>query len=158
MVLKIEKKIRNSLDNTITVTSSGSKFNNIYKFEYVDGERLLLKQEEQDNVYEKIQSFKDDTNIYKILDRVLNHDYSVLDKNQGIGFDNEQFPHSINDYHQYVQECKYKFNTLKPEIKLLFGNNFEKFAHEMQSGNALNVTVNSINNNSVKEEFSDESK
>lgn len=129
--------IRNNLTNTITFSNSGSKLNNVYKFEYRKGVRLLCVQDEKDNIYEKIQSYKDDTNIYKILNRVLQGDYSVLDKNQGIGFDNEHFPKSINDYHEYVQRCKYKFNTLSPDIKLLFGNNFEQFAHEMQNGTAI---------------------
>lgn len=66
----------------------------------------ILKENGVVNVQEKIQSFKDDVDIYKILEKVaLTGDTSILNQKIGSFADLVNLPDNVNDMNEYIKKA-----------------------------------------------------
>lgn len=102
-----------------------------YKEVYLDEENRKGDRElvivGRHNVYDKIQSYKDDVDIYKILAKYSPGDIAALDSNKGFYADVSSMPKSFNDYHNKIIEGERIFNGLPIDFKQEFGNNLNAF-------------------------------
>ena len=99
MKLVIKKYISKKVNYGMT-SPTGNGYENKYRQHYDDkGVRSLVLTEDREPVYKKIQSFAEDTNIYKILSRYFGGDVSALDKNKGFYADVRDIPRNFNDFH-----------------------------------------------------------
>ena len=79
------------------------------------------------NIYDRIQSFKEDCDIYSILNRFANGDTSVLSQRVGSFGDYSDIPDNIHDFSKYISELSAKFDKLSPELKeAIQGDNLSK--------------------------------
>lgn len=124
------------------ISTCGSKYENDYKVVYDDKGFADLKVCGRHNVYNKIQSYADDVDIYKIIGRYFNGDVSVLDKNKGFYADLTQIPKNYNDFHNKIVEGQNLFASLPTDFKARFGN-------------SVNAFVNAIYDNSLEKHIED---
>lgn len=118
--------------NGIEVESvSGSPDRPTYKIEYDDKGNRELVVDGVDLVYEKIQSYKADTDIYKILSRYFGGDVSVLDKNKGFYADITQIPRNFNDFHNKIEQGQAIWSGLPTDFKSMFDNDLNKFVNSI---------------------------
>ena len=79
------------------------------------------------NIYDRIQSFKEDCDIYSILNRFANGDTSALSQKIGSFGDYADIPDNIHDFSKYISELSAKFDKLSPELKeAIQGDNLSK--------------------------------
>lgn len=114
-------------------SNCGSRFERVYKEKSIDG-KVTLVFDSTKNVYDIIQSYRDDNNIYKILNRMTQGDYSQLDKNQGNYFDLTSLPKNINDMNDYLLETEKRFNSADPKLKAVFDNNYKVMMNDFENG------------------------
>ena len=69
------------------------------------------------NVYDKIQSYLQDCDIYEILARVSKGEESLLTQNIGTFGDFTQVPDNVHSLVSYLEESKKKLDSLLPETK-----------------------------------------
>lgn len=117
--------------NNEFVSVSGSPERPTYKVEYDDKGNRELVVNGTDLVYEKIQSFKADTDIYKILSRYFGGDVSVLDKNKGFYADITQIPKNFNEFHNKIEQGQAIWSGLPTDFKSMFDNDLNKFVNSI---------------------------
>ena len=127
MKLVIKKFVVKKVNFGLT-SPTGNGYENKYRQHYDDkGVRTLVLTEDKEPVYKKIQSFAEDTNIYKILSRYFGGDVSVLDKNKGFYADIRDIPCNFNDFHNKIVECQNIWNGLATDFKEMFNNDLNQF-------------------------------
>ena len=78
----------------------------------------IIKQIGEQNVYDKIQSYKDDVDIYNILKRFSETgDSSLLNKRVGTFMDIADLPDNIHDFNKMLADAAEKYNNLDESIK-----------------------------------------
>lgn len=78
----------------------------------------IIKEIGIQNVYEKIQSFKDDVDIYNILKRFSETgDSSLLNKRVGAFMDIADLPDNIHDFNKMLDDAAEKYKNLDDSIK-----------------------------------------
>lgn len=78
----------------------------------------IIKQIGEQNVYDKIQSYKDDVDIYNILKRFSETgDSSLLNKRVGTFMDIADLPDNIHDFNKMLDDAVEKYNNLDESIK-----------------------------------------
>lgn len=78
----------------------------------------IIKQIGEQNVYEKIQSYKDDVDIYNILKRFSETgDSSLLNKRVGAFMDIADLPDNIHDFNKMLDDAAEKYKNLDDSIK-----------------------------------------
>lgn len=98
-----------------------------YKVEYdKQGKRHLVISGTED-VYKSIQSFKDDTDIYKIISRYFNGDISAVDPNKGFYADLTGIPKNVHDWFNKTEQAKELYSGLPTDFKIKFGNSINEF-------------------------------
>lgn len=97
-----------------------------YEQKYDDKGIRYLAISGTEDVYNSIQSYKDDVDIYKILKR-LNGDLSQLDSNKGFYADVADVPRDINEFYNKIEEGKNIFASLPTDFKERFGNSVNEF-------------------------------
>ena len=136
------KKIRTRYDFVVGVSKAGNGKNiKTYAYEYNDENLKVLVVKGVDSLYEKIQLHKDDTDIYKILDKYFRGDLSVLDKNKGIYCDVSQLPDNIVDLNNRMLEQQELFAKLPIDIKKLYGNSLGKFSKAINDSTFIDDIV-----------------
>ena len=87
-------------------------------------DKPIIKKIGSVNVYDKIQSYLQDCDIYEILARVSKGEESLLTQNIGTFGDFTQVPDNIHSLVSYLEESKQKLGSLLPETQkaLLSGN------------------------------------
>lgn len=80
-------------------SESGSPLEPIYKERLNEKGKFIGVEPtgEYDNIYEKIQSYKDETDIHTILERYANGDMTVLNARSGKYIDVSAMPNNFND-------------------------------------------------------------
>lgn len=119
----------NTAYNTCTrdslCTPSGEKIITEHREEMdINGRRKLIK-DRKINIYERIQSSKDSTDINNILRRAAEGDYNVLNMVSGNYLDIVDAPSSLAEAQHFVIRAKEEFNSLPKEVKAKFENNAE---------------------------------
>lgn len=83
------------------------------------------------NVFEKIQSFADESNLELILQRCTDlGDFSSLNMRQGDYGDFTDIPKSYIEAHTRLQDMEAKFNELPLETRMKFDNSFSRYLAE----------------------------
>lgn len=126
MVFKSKYKCEHSF-----VSNCGKKTSNIYKQEFSNNGKRSLIICGQSPTYDKIQTFAEDCNIYKIVSRYVGGDVSVIDKNKGFYADITSLPKTFDEFHNKVVEGQNIFNGLPTDLKQRFGNSINEFMHSI---------------------------
>ena len=119
-------------------------------------DKPIIKKIGSVNVYEKIQSYLQDCDIYEILARVSKGEESLLTQNIGSFGDFADVPDNIHSLVSYLQESKEKLDTLLPETQkaLLSGGNIniEDIVKSEVSVQLANLKISNKTNDEVKGE------
>lgn len=97
-------------------SNPGSHFEDTYEFRIVEGVETLVKTGETD-VYERIQSFADSTDINIILARYLNGDITALNQSNGAYFDATNYPKTYAELYDRVKAAETVYNNLPDKVK-----------------------------------------
>lgn len=89
---------------------------------YEDGE-LVFKEKGLTNVYEEIQSFKDQVDIHNIMERYENGDDSALNKVQAMYIDTVDLPKNYAQLYDAVSKANMVFDSMPATIKQEYNNN-----------------------------------
>lgn len=108
---------------------AGTEYEPTYKQDYDEKGVCELIVSGKTNTYEKIQSFAEDTDIYKIIARFVGGDVSVLDKNKGFYADVTEVPDTLSGWHNKIEEGKNIWNGLPTDFKTLFNNDLNQFVN-----------------------------
>uniref|UniRef100_A0AAU8AZ96 Internal scaffolding protein n=1 Tax=Dulem virus 202 TaxID=3145679 RepID=A0AAU8AZ96_9VIRU len=114
-------------------SNPGSEWETEYKERYDENGHPYLVETGKVNVYEKIQSYRDECEIQSILSRYAAGDQTVMNR-PGYYIDTTVLPTSYTEYFNLMQEQKEKFNSLPLNIRKKFNNSFEEWA--ASAGNA----------------------
>lgn len=98
-----------------------------YKERYDDRGVAYLEKVGEINVYEKIQSYRDECDVMSILSRYAAGDETVL-ATPGWYIDTSKLPNSYTEYMNLMKEQREKFENLPLNIRAAFGMSFEKWA------------------------------
>lgn len=131
-------------------SNPGTHFVNRY-IRYNDDKGVpTIKVKEKFDLYNDIQTYKDDNDIYKILARVSG-DISKLDFNKGVYIDVTKLPDNYNDLMNLNFAIKSDFDSLPIKYKELLGNNFNVFYGLAMTGGVQDFIKNVDNNGNYKE-------
>lgn len=126
----------------------------VYDFRKDKQGRTRLVQIDTKDVYKEIQTYKDDTNIYSIIEKCGGiENLSKLDSNKGFFADISDFPDNINDYHNMEDECRYKFSGLPIEIKNKFDNDYNVFMTSLYNGTFDSLLNKDVELKNIESEF-----
>ena len=114
-------------------TDPGSRISNDYQIE-IDkrGHKSLHKVGEHD-IWEEIQSYKEECSIDNILARAAAGDPNALNQRKGFYADITDTPKSLAEAQNNILKLKQGFEKLPAEIRDKFDNSKEKFVMEFGS-------------------------
>lgn len=95
-----------------------------------DGRRILKRDREVD-IYNLIQSHREECEIENIIRRAVEGDYNALNAINGTYADITNCPSSIAEAQQYIINAKEEFEKLPKDIKAKFEFNPEMYVAEM---------------------------
>lgn len=101
-----------------------------------NGHKTIVATGEYTNIYEKIQSHKDECDIAKILERCDVEGYEILNKREAISGDVTMLPTSMLDAAQKLQDMENDFNSLPLDVRRKFNFSFTEYIAE--SGKDIN--------------------
>lgn len=105
----------------------GSMIQEQYKERYDERGVAYLEKVGEVNIYEKIQSYRDECDIMSILSRYAAGDETVL-ATPGWYIDTSKLPSNYTEYMNMMNEQREKFEKLPLNIRAAFGMSFEKWA------------------------------
>lgn len=105
----------------------GNRYETEYKERYDEYGHAYLEEVGKVDVYEKIQSHKEECDISCILAKYAAGDQTVMNR-PGYYIDTTVLPQNITEYMNLMNEQREKFNALPLDIKQKFGNSFEEWA------------------------------
>lgn len=123
------KDIYNRKDLLHHISPSGNGFRIKRGWMYEDGE-MIYKEKGITNVYEEIQSYKDQVDIHNIMKRFENGDESALDKVQGMYIDTVDLPKNYAQLYDAISKTNTIFESMPAEIKAAYNNDAAKFWKE----------------------------
>lgn len=112
----------------------GSPVRTLYGGRYDANGRVVLEEKGKENLYDYIQSFRDSVDLNVILARFSNGDTEALSKAQGFYADVTDFPKTMADALNRINECEEMFKSLPLDVRQKFDCSFEQFLS--QSGSA----------------------
>lgn len=118
---------RTQYDHVRCISNSGTPEHIVYRSKIDKFGNIELVEDGFINTYERIQAFKDSTDINKVIARFMAGDESVLSKAQGLYFDASKMPNSFSGMLNFINEAQDAFEKLPVEIRRQFGFSFEKF-------------------------------
>ena len=107
----------------------GNEMEPVYELRVDDKGCKELVQVGETNVREKIQEFKDETDIKQILARAT-VDPTVLHQREVFYADVTSMPHSLAEAQQMIYDIKKDFEKMSPEIKEKFDYSPERYIAE----------------------------
>lgn len=115
-------------DKALDYTNPGSRLVDQYKLSYLDDGTETLEVCGKIDVYEKIQSYKDQTDIKAIIDRcIITGDMREMYKTEGFYADMTIMPKSRIDALKSLAEAKNVWAQLPADLKEKFDNDVSKF-------------------------------
>lgn len=126
----------------------GNRMEPEYKERYDEetGKKYLVKVGEI-NIYEKIQTYKDECDVHSILERMVNGDTSMLRTN-AVYANISNMPKSYGEMFNRIKELQETFNNLPKSIREKFNNSLEEWA----STSGTEEWFNKMGNNADKSE------
>lgn len=85
-----------------------------------------LEETGKENIYEKIQSFADESRIENLINRVISGDVSVL-RPDGQYIDCTKMPKNMAEAQAMIQDMHNVWNTLPIEIRAKYNHSVEEF-------------------------------
>lgn len=85
------------------------------------------------NIFEFIQSFKDDTDIYSIINRLVISGGEPPSVDSSSFFDITSLPTNVHEAFRSVREAQNIFNSLSPENRAVYHNSFNEFMSDFGS-------------------------
>lgn len=117
-----------SNDTERFVSENGSPVLDQYEYGIdKQGRKILRLKEEKDKVYEKIQSFREQTDINNIMARFALGDENVLNVNKGFYIDATVLPSNIFEVYDAGLKAEQYFDGLPVDLKELFNNSYTSF-------------------------------
>ena len=111
----------------------GSPVRTLYGGRYDANGRVVLEEKGRENLYDYIQSFRDSVDLNVILARFSNGDTEALSKAQGFYADVTDFPKTMADALNRINECEEMFKSLPLEVRQKFDCSFEQFLSQSGS-------------------------
>lgn len=97
-------------------SNPGSMYEDTFEFRIVDGVETLVKTGET-NVFEKIQSFAESTDINVLIGRFLNGDQAALNQRQGEYLDVTNYPKTYAELYDRVKAAESVYFNLPDKVK-----------------------------------------
>ena len=117
-----------SNDTDTFISECGTPTLDQYEYALDDkGRKILKKTKTPDNVYEKIQSFKEETDINNIMARFALGDETALNVNKGYYIDASSLPSNIFEVYQSGLKAEQYFDSLPVDLKEQFDNSYVEF-------------------------------
>lgn len=110
-----------------------------FKLTRSDTGRKVLVQDGKTNLFEDVQLFADECNIYNIIRRYNLGDYSVLSKCNGVYADTLGQPKTLQEALNLSLKLKTNFEALKPQVQKAFGSDFNTFLKSVADGSVVDV-------------------
>lgn len=111
----------------------GSPVRTLYGGRYDANGRVVLEEKGKENLYDYIQSFRDSVDLNVILARFSNGDTEALSKAQGFYADVTDFPKTMADALNRINECEEMFKSLPLDVRQKFDCSFEQFLSQSGS-------------------------
>lgn len=108
-------------------TCPGDPIHVLYAPTVLSDGSVVLEDCGKENTDDMIQSYGSTSDINYIVSRLLEGDESVLAQKQALFGDFTQFPKTYAEVLQTVINSEKRFNSLSPEIKQKFDNDFGKW-------------------------------
>lgn len=115
----------------------GSPVRVLYGGRYDANGRVVLEEKGKENLYDYIQSFRDSVDLNVILARFANGETDALSKVQGFYADVTDFPKTMADALNRINECEEMFKSLPLEVRQKFDCSFEQFLSQSGSDDWL---------------------
>ena len=128
-------------ENPRVFSNPGSDVRTVYSARFDDCGRLVLEPVGEENIFEEIQSHRDECDLNRILERFRNGETDILDRVQGFYGDVTKMPTSYPEFFNLMKRGREFFDSLAPEIRSSFGNNFESFIVASQEPDFLSRKV-----------------
>lgn len=110
---------------------SGNKYEYIYEMDIdSNGHKILVKTENMENVYEKIQESLEETKIENIIRRAIGGDPMALAQTNGQYFDATDAPQSLAEAQRMIIQATEDFYKLPLTIREKFDHSPEKYINE----------------------------
>lgn len=119
----------------------GSDLEPKYSAVYLQDGSLDLEVVGTVNVFEEIQSHREECDLQCILRRFLNGETDVLNRVQGFFADTVGMPTTYPEMFNIISKSESFFNSLPVETKTMFHNNFQEFLTASQSPDFLSLFV-----------------
>lgn len=108
-------------------TCHGSSEHIIYSAKVMDDGTIKLKEAGKENIQQKIDSFRDSTDMAYILHRLAQGDTSVLNQKQPMFGDFTKTPKNLAETLQMHIDAENAFYKLPLEVRSKFDNDFNKW-------------------------------
>lgn len=125
-------KFRNKYDNiydrsTRQHSNPGSRELNTYSLRFDDNGCEVLVKDGCINIYNRIQSDAEYTDIHNIFHRYVNGDTNALSRIKGAFFDARNMPKTYAEMLNMIRDAEDSFYSLPTDIKEAFNNNPSEF-------------------------------
>lgn len=136
----------------VIVSNPGSDYEEILAMRLTETGDQEFYVKGKTNVYEKIQMFKDDCDLEKILQRCTDTgDITLLNQRNPLFIDMEDYPENIFEAHRKIKEAENTFNELPLETREKYDFSFDKFLADF--GTETWLKNMGLYNEEVKEEI-----
>ena len=114
------------------------KYTYCFDYDKETGRKILVKDKEID-IQDEIQMFEKDCNIYNIINRYMYGDVNALNQVSTSFADLSTAPKSLMEAMNLSLKLKNDFNSLKPEVRAEFHNDFNEYINSVSNGTFFNV-------------------
>lgn len=122
-------------------SNPGCDVSPLYSARFDDHGRLVLEQVGEKNIFEEIQSHRDEVDLQRILQRYNAGETDILNQVQGFFGDVSGMPTTYPEFFNLMKRSREFFDGLPAEVRQNFGNNFETFITASQSPDFLSRIV-----------------
>lgn len=137
-----------------TFAPSGNRFKTTYQLQIEPDGRKILVETGTIDIYEQIQSFKNECLIENIVKRALAGDVSALAKSQGVYIDTTLIPKDLISAHEAVKQAESLYKHLPADIRSKFSS-FKNFIDNFGTLENINAFYESLTNNAAGSKASD---
>lgn len=134
----------------------GSRIHEVLSGKYDKEGRLVLEKVGEEDVYDRIQSYAEMTDINNIMKRYQQGEEDVLERTQGIYMDATSLPENMADLLNKLNHAEDEFEKLPPEIKNKYGDDFAQFICQFQIEDLMVEPETAVEKVVESEEKSDE--
>ena len=149
----MERKFYTMYDKPKTIAHPKcSKTRPVYQESLDENGHKSLKKIGESNTYEKIQSFKDETLIYNILNRFAAGDETAINKVKGMYGDFTEMPNTLMEAQNQLIAAENAFNQLPIDVRAEFNHSYEQFVAAATKGDATERINKVVSKNKITPE------